>query len=167
MKTKFFIVMGVSGCGKTTVGKLLAKRLGWDFYDADDFHPPENIAKMAAGIPLNDDDRAPWLSGLHGLISASLQAGKPGVLACSALKERYRQILLACNPGVKFVYLKGNFELILARMKVRTGHYMKSAMLESQFAALEEPIDALEMAITFSADEIVDLILKKATEIYF
>lgn len=161
MKTKFFIVMGVSGCGKTTVGKLLAERLGWDFYDADDFHPPENIAKMAAGIPLNDDDRAPWLSNLHDLISSSLHTGKSGVLACSALKERYRQTLLAGNPDTKIIYLKGSFELILARMKARTGHYMKSAMLESQFAALEEPIDALKMDITLSADEIVDLILKK------
>jgi gluconokinase len=161
MKTKFFIVMGVSGCGKTTVGKLLAERLGWDFYDADDFHPPENIAKMAVGIPLNDDDRAPWLASLHDLISKSLQAGKPGVLACSALKERYRQTLLTGNPDVKIVYLKGSFELILARMKARAGHYMKSTMLESQFAALEEPVGALEMDITLPAEEIIDSILKK------
>ena len=89
MKPRFFIVMGVSGSGKTSVGKTLADRLGWDFYDADDFHLPGNIAKMASGIPLDDSDRAPWLASLHDLISSSLQADRPGVLACSALKVRY------------------------------------------------------------------------------
>src|SRR5512142_511113 len=105
--TRFIIVMGVSGSGKTSVGKALAEALGWNFYDADDFHPPENVAKMANGIPLNDSDRAPWLASLHDLIVSSLKADHPGVLACSALKERYRQQLLNSNPQVKFVYLKG------------------------------------------------------------
>src|SRR5512133_642162 len=132
MKTNFFIVMGVSGCGKTTVGKLLAERLGWDFYDADDFHPPANIAKMAAGIPLNDDDRAPWLAKLHDLITTCLKENRPGVLACSALKERYRQILLASNDATRIVYLKGSFDLIQERMSARAGHYMKPGMLKSQ-----------------------------------
>ena len=91
MKTRFVIVMGVSGSGKTSVGRSLAEKLGWDFYDADDFHPPANVAKMASGTPLDDSDRAPWLAALHDRISSSLKADQPGVLACSALKERYRR----------------------------------------------------------------------------
>ena len=112
ISTRFIIVMGVSGSGKTNVGQSLAEQLGWDFYDADDFHPPENIAKMASGIPLNDSDRAPWLALLHDLISSNLKAGRRGVLACSALKERYRQQLLNGNPDVQIVYLKGTYDLI-------------------------------------------------------
>ena len=106
MKTHFFIVMGVSGCGKTSVGKSLARSLGWDFYDADDFHPPANVAKMASGIPLDDSDRVPWLASLHDLISSSLKADQSGVLAYSALKERYLQQILDGNEGVQIVYLK-------------------------------------------------------------
>jgi gluconokinase len=106
MKTRFVIVMGVSGSGKTSVGKSLAERLGWDFYNADDFHSPENVAKMARGIPLEDSDRTPWLAALHDLIS-SLKAVRPGVLACSALKERYRQQLLNENDDTQIVFLWG------------------------------------------------------------
>jgi gluconokinase len=104
MKTRFFVIMGVAGCGKTSVGKSLAQKLGWDFYDADDFHPPENVAKMANGIPLNDSDRAPWLDSLHDLISSSLKTDRPGVLACSA-----QGTLPPCadrGPNVRIVYLK-------------------------------------------------------------
>ena len=161
MKIRFFIVMGVSGCGKSSVGKALAKQLGWDFYDADDFHPPENVAKMASGTPLNDSDRVPWLASLHDLISSSLKADRPGVLACSALKERYRQQLLDGNPNVRIVYLKGSFNLIWSRMEKRTDHYMKPHMLKSQFNALEEPTDALTMDISASVDEIVREILEQ------
>src|SRR5688572_27463455 len=100
MNTRFFIIMGVSGCGKTNVGQALAQHLGWDFHDADDFHPPANIAKMAEGTPLDDSDRAPWLAALHDLISSGLKKNQPGVLACSALKERYRQQLLKDNANV-------------------------------------------------------------------
>ena len=160
MKTRFFIVMGVSGCGKSSVGKALAERLGWDFYDADDFHPPENVAKMVNGIPLDDSDRAPWLATLHDLISSSLKADQPGVLACSALKERYRQQLLKDNDDVQFVYLKGSYDLIWSRMSKRQDHYMKPQMLKSQFEALEEPTNALTMDISKSVDEIVGDILK-------
>lgn len=160
MDTKFFIVMGVSGCGKTTVGTALADRLGWDFYDADDFHPPENVAKMASGIPLNDDDRYPWLVALHDLISDSLADRKSGVLACSALQESYREILLDDNDNVQIVYLKGSFDLILSRMQARSGHYMKPEMLQSQFNALEEPRDAMVVPISLGVDEIVDIILR-------
>jgi len=155
MKTHFFIVMGVSGSGKTSVGKSLANHLGWEFYDADDFHPPENVAKMANGTPLTDSDRAPWLASLHELISSNLKKDKPGVLACSALKERYRQQLLDDTEGVQIVYLKGSYDLIWSRMKNRTGHYMKPYMLQSQFDALEEPSNALTMDISISVDEIV------------
>src|SRR5689334_2270351 len=111
MNTRFMIVMGVSGSGKTRVGRSLAEHLGWDFYDADNFHPPENIAKMSRGIPLNDADRTPWLASLHELISSSLRTNHPGVLACSALKERYRQQLTDGNEGVQIVYLKGSYDL--------------------------------------------------------
>ena len=160
MKTRFFIVMGVSGCGKSSVGKRLAEYLGWDFYDADDFHPPENVAKMANGTPLDDSDRAPWLASLNVLISSSLKAGKPGVLACSALKERYRQQLMSGNEDVQIVYLKGSYELIWSRMEKRTDHYMKPHMLKSQFEALEEPVDALTIDISMSLDDIMQEILK-------
>ena len=159
-KPRFFIVMGVSGSGKSSVGQALAERLGWDFYDADDFHPPENVAKMANGSALDDSDRAPWLAALRDLISASLKVDKPGVLACSALKERYRQRLMEGNEGVQIVYLKGSYDLIWSRMEKRTDHYMKPHMLKSQFEALEEPTNALVMDISRSVAEIVQEILK-------
>jgi len=160
MKTRFFIVMGVSGCGKSSVGQSLAQFLGWDFYDADDFHPPENVVKMANGIPLDDSDRAPWLASLHELISSSLKADKPGVLACSALKERYRKQLTNGNSGVQIVYLKGGYDLIWSRMEKRTDHYMKPHMLKSQFETLEEPSNALTIDISISLDDIVQEILE-------
>ena len=160
MKPRFFIVMGVSGCGKSSVGKALAEHLGWDFYDADDFHPPANVVKMANGIPLDDSDRAPWLATLNELISSSLKADQPGVLACSALKERYRQQLMNGNEGVQIVYLKGSYELIWSRMEKRTDHYMKPHMLKSQFETLEEPVNALTIDISMSLDDIVQEILK-------
>lgn len=159
MKVRFLIVMGVSGCGKTSVGEALAEELGWDFYDADDYHPTENVAKMASGIPLNDSDRAPWLATLHDMISSSLIQNRPGVLACSALKERYRQQLLEGNPNVQIVYLKGSYDLIWSRMSARKDHYMKPHMLKSQFDALEEPTDALMVDISVSVDEIVQEII--------
>lgn len=159
MKTRFFIVMGVSGCGKSSIGKALARSLGWNFYDADDFHPPANVAKMASGTPLDDSDRAPWLTALHDLISASLKADQPGVLACSALKERYRQRLMDGNAGVQIVYLKGSYDLIWSRMEKRTDHYMKPHMLKSQFETLEEPVNALTIEISMLVDDIVQEII--------
>ena len=159
MKTRCVIVMGVSGSGKTSVGRSLAEKLGWDFYDADDFHPPANVAKMASGTPLDDSDRAPWLAALHDRISSSLKADQPGVLACSALKERYRRQLLDGNQGVQVVYLKGSYELIWSRMEKRTDHYMKPHMLKSQFDALEEPANAFTIDIAMSLDEIVQEII--------
>jgi gluconokinase len=161
MKTRFCIVMGVSGCGKTSVGKALADTLGWDFYDADDFHPPANVRKMARGVPLDDTDRAPWLAALRNLIESSLKADRPGVLACSALKERYRQQLLNGNEDVQVIYLKGSYDMIWARMQQRSDHYMKPHMLRSQFEALEEPTAALTIDISTPVDDIVQKILKQ------
>ena len=158
---RFFIVMGVSGSGKTSVGKSLAEHLGWDFYDADDFHPPANVEKMSNGMPLDDSDRIPWLASLHDLISASLIDNQHGVLACSALKERYRQRLLQRNTGVQIVFLKGSYELIWSRMTRRKNHYMKADMLKSQFDALEEPADALTADISLPVEEIVQAILRQ------
>ena len=141
---------------------MLAERLEWDFYDADDFHPPQNIAKMEKGIPLDDSDRAPWLTFLHDLIAESLKSNKPGVLACSALKERYRQRLLDGNENVQLIYLKGSYELIWPRLSTRRGHYMKPQMLKSQFDALEEPADALTIDISMPVDKIVRKIIRES-----
>lgn len=161
MKTRFVVVMGVAGSGKTTVGEALAHRLGWNFYDADAFHPAENIAKMANGIPLNDADRAPWLRALHALISTSLKENRPSVLACSALKESYREQLLAGKEGVQFVYLKGSYDLIWSRISRRKGHYMKPQMLRSQFEDLEEPADAWIFDVSLPVEEIVQGIIQQ------
>ena len=158
--TRFLIVMGVSGSGKTTIGQAVASKLGWDFYDADDFHPQENIAKMAMGIPLTDADRAPWLASLHDLIESCLTRDRPGILACSGLKESYRQFLLEGNERVEIIYLRGSYELIRSRMSARKNHYMKPEMLQSQFDALEEPTDALTVDISLSVDEITQKILQ-------
>jgi len=155
---RFFLIMGVSGSGKSTVGRLLAQRLGWNFYDADDFHPPANVEKMAKGMPLDDADRALWLKILNQLISKDLEEGKSGVLACSALKQQYRQALLAGNPSVELVFLKGSNNLIRSRLADRADHYMQPGMLKSQFDALEEPQDALVVNITSPVEQIVDLI---------
>jgi len=161
MDTGFLIVMGVSGSGKTTVGKAVAEKLGWDFYDADDFHPEANISKMENGIPLSDSDRVPWLDSLHDLIESCLTHNLPGVLACSALKESYRQKLLEGNEEVKLVFLRGSYDLIWSRMFARKDHYMKPEMLRSQFDALEEPSDALTVDISLSVDEITQIILQQ------
>lgn len=157
---KAVVLMGVSGCGKTSVGKRLSQLLGWPFYDGDDFHPQENVAKMAAGVPLNDDDRAPWLTALRDLIADHLQQGQSMLLACSALKQRYRDQLANGNPGTVFVYLKGDFDLIFSRMQARSGHYMKAEMLRSQFQALEEPDNAICVNITQKVEQITDQIIQ-------
>jgi gluconokinase len=152
--------MGVAGSGKTTVGALLAQRLGWSFYDADAFHPAENVAKMASGIPLSDADRLPWLAALHELVSNSLRLDRPAVLACSALKESYRRHLLEGHPEVLFVYLKGSYELIWSRMADRKDHFMKPQLLKSQFETLEEPAGALTLDISKPVEELVQEIVE-------
>ena len=153
--------MGVAGSGKTTVGEALTQRLGWEFYDADAFHPAENIAKMTNGIPLNDADRVPWLAALHALIFSSLKENRPAVLACSALKESYREELVGDQEGVRLVYLKGSYELIWSRIANRKDHYMKPEMLKSQFEALEEPADAWTFDVSLPVDEIVQGIIQQ------
>jgi gluconokinase len=161
MQRRVWIIMGVSGCGKTTVGTALAQRLGIPFYDGDDFHPPANIAKMSVGIPLTDEDREPWLQRLHDLIAEYVARADGLVLACSALKRRYREVLQADNAGVRFVYLHSDFERLQQRMTAREGHYMKANMLHSQFATLEPPMpaEALILDAEQAVDRLVDAIL--------
>lgn len=153
------VVMGVAGSGKTTIGRLLAEKLGWEFIEGDDFHPPENVEKMSRGIPLSDDDRAGWLQTLAGVLSQRLAANRSAVLACSALKQRYRDLLSWGNPAVRFIYLQGKPELLESRLQDRPGHFMKAGMLVSQFADLEEPADAYDVDITLAPEQIIRLVL--------
>ncbi|MCB8976192.1 MAG: gluconokinase [Ardenticatenaceae bacterium] len=163
---QLFVVMGVSGSGKTTVGQALAARLGCPFYDGDDFHPPANVAKMASGTPLNDADRAPWLARLAELLKNHEERGETAVLACSALKQKYRD-QLRVSPQVQFVYLAGSFDLIWQRMSQRTNHYMKADMLRSQFTALEPPTadEAILIPIEQDVAVIVDQVLQMAGQL--
>ena len=137
------VVMGVTGAGKTTVGRLLARELGCDFLDADDYHPAANVAKMRAGRPLTDDDRRPWLARLNEVLREYAARSADVVLACSALKASYRDRLLADLPDSRVVYLRGTKALIATRLGARRGHYMNPALLDSQFATLEEPDGAI------------------------
>ena len=136
--------MGVSGAGKSTIGEALARKLGWRFIDADDHHPAANVAKMAAGQPLDDEDRWPWLDRLNALVRTEEDA----VLACSALKERYRKRLVRGIEEVAWVYLKGDIELIRSRLAGRRHRYMPASLLESQFAALEPPAEAITVDVS-------------------
>ncbi len=134
-----FVLMGVSGCGKTTIGTLLADRLHCEFADGDRFHPAANVEKMHAGVPLTDEDRWPWLAAIARYIDETRAAGGRVVVACSALKRRYRDILVGERPDVRLVYLEGSHDLIASRIATRHGHFMPASLLPSQFAALEEP----------------------------
>lgn len=149
--------MGVTGSGKTTAGRKLAESLGWKYFDADDFHSAGNVAKMKSGVPLNDEDRKPWLESLQCLIQESLTNDQPAVLSCSALKQIYREILII-DERVKLVYLKGDHDLIKARLSARSNHYMNPTLLESQFQTLEEPVGAFCVDIQSPPDEIVGMI---------
>ena len=133
------VLMGVSGCGKTTVGELLAERLRWAYEEGDALHPPANVAKMHAGHPLDDADRAPWLAKVADWVDARLDAGESGVITCSALKKSYRALIDRRGEGVEFVYLHGSRELIASRLATRHGHFMPTSLLDSQFETLEEP----------------------------
>lgn len=157
---RFIVLMGVAGSGKTTIGRLFAERTGWDFFDGDDYHSPANIRKMGRGIPLTDTDRAGWLDQLAALIQSRLMLGKPGILACSALKQSYRDVLNVTADTVLFVFLKGDRDLITARVEERSGHYMKPDMIDSQFATLEEPGDALVIDIAQSPEQIVQILME-------
>jgi gluconokinase len=152
--------MGVSGAGKTTIGKLLGERLGWPFYDGDDFHPPANIEKMSRNIPLTDEDRLPWLNRLRALATEQIEKRPNAIIACSALKKTYRRILAEGLDEVHFVHLKGSQSLILDRMKKRKGHYMKADLLTSQFAALEESEHIFTIDISGEPQEIAGEIIK-------
>jgi gluconokinase len=158
----FYVIMGVSGAGKSTIGKLLSDRTGWVFYDADDFHPTANIDKMHRGIALSDRDRLPWLTALHQLIADHLELDCQGILACSALKAQYRQILRGESSEVVFVYLQGNYDAIQSRIQQRLGHFMSPDLLRSQFDILEEPHDALIINIALPPESIVEEILQWA-----
>lgn len=154
------VLMGVCGSGKTTVGEKLAERLGCGFSDADGFHPAANVEKMRAGIPLTDEDRWPWLAALRAAIEGWQAEGVSHIVACSALKQVYREIL-SPKDDVVFVYLKGSAEVIGPRLRARQGHYMNPALLESQFATLEEPKDAVVVDIGGTPDEIVADVLAR------
>jgi carbohydrate kinase (thermoresistant glucokinase family) len=154
------IVMGVAGCGKSTIGQQLADRLGWPFYDGDDFHPPANIQKMSEGIPLTDEDRSGWLITLADLIGNHVRHNQSAVIACSALKKKYRDILHV-DASVRFVYLRGSYDLIEARLRQRSGHYMPSNLLSSQFASLEEPHGALTVDISLPPEQLVTEIIRQ------
>jgi carbohydrate kinase (thermoresistant glucokinase family) len=151
------IVMGVSGSGKTTIGRLLAAELGWSFLEGDDFHPRANVEKMAAGLPLDDADRLPWLHALRDLVDRCLATGENAVLACSALRRSYRQILGTDRPEVSLVHLQGSFAQIDRRLAARQGHFMPRALLASQIAALEEPQEgeAVAVSVDGTPEEIV------------
>jgi carbohydrate kinase (thermoresistant glucokinase family) len=156
------IVMGVSGSGKSTIGALLASRLGWVFADADQFHPPANIEKMSHGIALTDEDRWPWLEAMAAWIDETRHAKGHGVIACSALKRSYRDILIGERRDVRLVYLRGEEPLIADRMAERHGHFMPESLLQSQFTTLEEPgadENPIVVSIKSQPDEIVAAIL--------
>ena len=155
------VLMGVSGSGKSTVGRALAQRLGWRFLDADDYHPQANVEKMRAGVALNDHDRWPWLDRLNAVLRHSLAKGHPAVLACSALKQRYRDRLSQKVAGVMFVHLSGSFELIAGRVSDRRHKYMPSSLLRSQFDALELPDEALTLDVALTVEEIVESIRRR------
>src|SRR5690242_9373418 len=157
LKSMVIILMGVVGAGKTTVGRLLAEKLKCRFADADDFHPLSNVEKIRHGIALNDNDRAPWLRALRQAIDGWSVSGENVVLACSALKQKYRDELRAV--GVRFVYLKGSRELILNRLSTRHGHFASESILDSQFADLEEPRDAIIVTVEDSPEVIADEII--------
>jgi gluconokinase len=152
------ILMGVSGSGKTTIGERLAQALGWPFYDGDQFHPPANIAKMQQGMPLTDEDRWPWLHTLRARIETWVQQDMSAVLACSALKQAYREYLIIDEDEVKLVYLRGDYDLINERLAQRQGHFMPPGLLASQFASLEEPERGVVVDIVHPPETIVALI---------
>ncbi|MGB9382910.1 MAG: gluconokinase [Candidatus Binatus sp.] len=153
------IVMGVTGAGKTTIGRALAAALGWEFHDGDDLHSEANKLKMRSGIALDDADRAPWLAAIRRLIEAMLSQGRDSVVACSALKQSYRDEIVVDPKAVKIVYLKGSKEMIAERLRNRGAHFMDPDLLQSQFDTLEEPRDAIVVDIAAAPEAIVNEIV--------
>ena len=155
------ILMGVAGSGKTAVGMQVAQKLNWIFLDADNFHPPANIEKMKHGIPLNDEDRAPWLQRLHDELQHQMAEGHSVILACSALKESYRKVLRDEVSPPTFVYLDVDLQTIRDRLQHRTAHFFPKELMESQFAALEKPKDAIVVDARKPLDEVVDQVIQR------
>ena len=163
-RTTTIVVMGVSGAGKSTVASKLAARLDRPLVEGDSLHPPSNIAKMSQGIPLDDDDRLPWLKAIAARIDAARRAGQPIIVTCSALKRSYREILTDGHDDIGFVYLQGGRDLIAQRLAARKGHFMPPGLLDSQFAALQEPADdepSIVIAIDAAPEDIVASIVEK------
>ena len=161
-----YVVMGVSGSGKTVIGSRLARALDVEFVEGDDYHPPENVARMAAGIPLTDADRAGWLAAIAARIAVAREAGAGLVVSCSALKQSYRDLLRTADPELRVVHLSGDRELLAERLAQRRGHFMPSSLLDSQLATLEVPSAderALVCDVAESPDAIVDTLLSRAT----
>jgi gluconokinase len=158
LKPTIIVVMGVSGSGKSTTGRALATALGWSFTDADELHPPANLAKMSAGTPLTDEDRAPWLDAVRARITAALATDAPSVVACSALRQAYRDHLFVNRQRMRLVYLRGTRELFASRLAARSSHFMPAALLDSQLATLEEPADALVADPTSPPEALVSTI---------
>jgi carbohydrate kinase (thermoresistant glucokinase family) len=158
------LVMGVAGAGKTTIGAALARRLSSRFIDADDYHPPQSIAKMKAGIPLNDADRRPWLEGLNQELRTSDRISQDAVIACSALKQSYRERLAQDIRDFRIVYLHGSPELIRTRMATRTHRYMPATLLDSQFAELEPPSDAISIDVAATPEDCVAAIVRRLAQ---
>ena len=155
-----YIIMGVMGAGKTTAAKELAEALNCYFFEGDDYHSAESIEKMRNSLPLDDDDRTPWLERLRGIIDTHVEKGDNAVIACSVLKEKYREVLGAERKDVKLVYLKASEEVIRKRLEKREGHFASPSLLKSQFEALEEPRNALVIDASLEADEIINIIKK-------
>ncbi len=161
------VIMGVSGCGKTTIAKGLCQRLGWQYQEGDALHPPANVAKMKSGQPLTDEDRWPWLRRIAEKIDEWRAEGISGVVTCSALKRSYRDIIIGKRPDVVLVYPKGSKELIASRIAHRHGHFMPPSLLDSQFATLEEPSpdeNPLTVSIDQTPDQIADEIVRRLEE---
>lgn len=161
--TPVLLVCGVSGSGKSTIGALLAQRLGWVYAEADAFHPPRNVAKMAAGHPLDDADRAPWLAAIGRFVDETTAAGTPAVVTCSALKRVYRDELRAGRPNLRLVFLEASYELIRQRLSAREGHFFPAELLASQFRDLEPPgadEQAIEVAVDDDPEAVVDRLLR-------
>jgi carbohydrate kinase (thermoresistant glucokinase family) len=160
--TRVLIVMGVSGVGKSTIAESLAQKLGWKFQEGDDLHPPANIQKMHAGIPLTDADRAPWLAAIKRWIDARIEAGEPGLVTCSALKRSYRNTLIDGRANVRILYLHSDEAAIEDRIQHRTGHFMPASLLESQLQTLEEPAadeNPITVEVAGTVEETVSAIL--------